>query len=165
MTHDGETTGLTRKKTPKWQQNGLLHLENDRTSPLKTPGVAWNAHAAPEAQKADKANRLSGGGGGGGGGRAVPPSPSITGTLGAEGTEERAVFVIFRAPETAGGISEAGKCTWHWRAALFRAYQSAWASRTNKTIWPSGLRRQFKALVFGRGFESHSGHLFLLFVL
>ena len=21
--------------------------------------------------------------------------------------------------------------------------------------WPSGLRRQFKALVFGRGFESH----------
>jgi hypothetical protein len=23
--------------------------------------------------------------------------------------------------------------------------------------WPSGLRRQFKALVFGRGFESHFG--------
>ena len=26
------------------------------------------------------------------------------------------------------------------------------------TRWPSGLRRQFKALVFGRGFESHSCH-------
>ena len=26
------------------------------------------------------------------------------------------------------------------------------------TRWPSGLRRQFKALVFGRGFESHTGH-------
>ena len=25
--------------------------------------------------------------------------------------------------------------------------------------WPSGLRRQFKALVFGRGFESHTGQL------
>ena len=24
--------------------------------------------------------------------------------------------------------------------------------------WPSGLRRQFKALVFGRGFESRSRH-------
>ena len=24
--------------------------------------------------------------------------------------------------------------------------------------WPSGLRRQFKALVFGRGFESHFSH-------
>ena len=35
------------------------------------------------------------------------------------------------------------------------------------TVWPSGLRRQIKALVFGRGFESHSGHLFifLLFAL
>ena len=27
------------------------------------------------------------------------------------------------------------------------------------TRWPSGLRRQFKALVFGRGFESHSSQL------
>ena len=26
--------------------------------------------------------------------------------------------------------------------------------------WPSGLRRQFKALVFGRGFESHRRHFF-----
>ena len=25
----------------------------------------------------------------------------------------------------------------------------------NTAGWPSGLRRQFKALVFGRGFESH----------
>ena len=25
----------------------------------------------------------------------------------------------------------------------------------NKAKWPSGLRRQFKALVFGRGFEPH----------
>ena len=24
--------------------------------------------------------------------------------------------------------------------------------------WPSGLRRQFKVLVFGRGFESHGYH-------
>ena len=29
----------------------------------------------------------------------------------------------------------------------------------NKSGWPSGLRRQFKALVFGRGFESHSGQI------
>jgi hypothetical protein len=27
--------------------------------------------------------------------------------------------------------------------------------------WPSGLRRQFKALVFGRGFESHFSHKIL----
>ena len=27
--------------------------------------------------------------------------------------------------------------------------------------WPSGLRRQFKALVFGRGFESHFSHVIL----
>ena len=27
--------------------------------------------------------------------------------------------------------------------------------------WPSGLRRQFKALVFGRGFESHFSHEYL----
>ena len=32
--------------------------------------------------------------------------------------------------------------------------------------WPSGLRRQFKALVFGRGFESHFSHdAFLLSIL
>ena len=32
--------------------------------------------------------------------------------------------------------------------------------------WPSGLRRQFKALVFGRGFESHFSHdTFLLSIL
>ena len=32
--------------------------------------------------------------------------------------------------------------------------------------WPSGLRRQFKALVFGRGFESHFSHdAFLLCIL
>ena len=28
--------------------------------------------------------------------------------------------------------------------------------------WPSGLRRQFKALVFGRGFESHFSHMFFV---
>ena len=28
--------------------------------------------------------------------------------------------------------------------------------------WPSGLRRQFKALVFGRGFESHFSHTFFV---
>jgi hypothetical protein len=33
------------------------------------------------------------------------------------------------------------------------------------TRWPSGLRRQFKALVFGRGFESHSSHDILIFLI
>ena len=30
--------------------------------------------------------------------------------------------------------------------------------------WPSGLRRQFKALVFGRGFESHFSHSYFFSV-
>ena len=33
-----------------------------------------------------------------------------------------------------------------------------------KARWPSGLRRQFKALVFGRGFESRFRHNLLLLV-
>ena len=32
-------------------------------------------------------------------------------------------------------------------------------------VWPSGLRRLFKAQVFGRGFESHSDHFFFLLLL
>jgi hypothetical protein len=37
-------------------------------------------------------------------------------------------------------------------------------SRIAATRWPSGLRRQFKALVFGRGFESHSCQLRVRYV-
>ena len=34
------------------------------------------------------------------------------------------------------------------------------SSLTSTAGWPSGLRRQFKALVFGRGFESHFSQYF-----
>jgi hypothetical protein len=31
---------------------------------------------------------------------------------------------------------------------------------SQKAEWPSGLRRNVKAVVFGRGFESHFSHFF-----
>eukprot|EP00980_Cylindrotheca_fusiformis_P013277 scaffold3375_cov153-Cylindrotheca_fusiformis.AAC.2 len=34
----------------------------------------------------------------------------------------------------------------------------------NMTSWPSGLRRNVKAVVFGRGFESHRCHFFAFMV-
>jgi hypothetical protein len=40
----------------------------------------------------------------------------------------------------------------------FTWYIASIRYRFDMSGWPSGLRRQFKALVFGRGFESHFGH-------
>ena len=48
-------------------------------------------------------------------------------------------------------------------AALRRARLShAMEASSHLSGWPSGLRRQFKALVFGRGFESHTGHTHIM---
>ena len=40
---------------------------------------------------------------------------------------------------------------------------NAFLADRHKATWPSGLRRQFKALVFGRGFESRGCH-FCIFI-
>ena len=51
-------------------------------------------------------------------------------------------------------------------AALRRARLShAMEASSHLSGWPSGLRRQFKALVFGRGFESHTGHKLIRFTI
>ena len=41
---------------------------------------------------------------------------------------------------------------------LYRIYGGFFERNEQVAGWPSGLRRQFKALVFGRGFESHFSH-------
>ena len=38
-------------------------------------------------------------------------------------------------------------------------------SKYNTAGWPSGLRRQFKALVFGRGFESHFSQVLFQYLM
>ena len=50
------------------------------------------------------------------------------------------------------------KLTFLFRVLLFILWVRPLLFRVSKVRWPSGLRRQFKALVFGRGFESRPDH-------
>ena len=38
-------------------------------------------------------------------------------------------------------------------------------AHVNTAGWPSGIRRQFKALVFGRGFESHFSQVLSKYIM